>query len=125
MEDRNFGIDGLDLLAHLRRDGPGIELSAKIDRQILGGMLVHGAVKLRDDRVGQRFRAGIRNYTNDRGPNGIVLQQLAVAEISSAQTNAFAHRVFVGPEGASGGLIDDRDVRRALDVLIVEEASTQ
>ena len=41
------------------------------------------------------------------------------------QTDAFAQRVLIGPVGASRGLIDDRNLGRTLNVLVVEKASAQ
>ena len=98
--------------AHLCGDGAGIELSAKKDGQVFGGVLVHAAVDLRNCRVRQRFRAGIRNHADDRGPGWLGrAQQLAGIQ---AQTDAFAQRILVWPVGAGRGLIDDRDLGRRL-----------
>ena len=68
MEDRKFRIDSSNLASLLPEDGAGIELSAKKDGQVFGGVLVHAAVEVRDCRVRQLFRAGICNHADDRGP---------------------------------------------------------
>jgi hypothetical protein len=56
VEDGKLRIDGLDLRAHLRRDGGGIDLSAKKEGQIFG----RGAGRCRDRpaecRAGKRDR---------------------------------------------------------------------
>src|SRR5579871_6159504 len=98
MVDRKFRIDSLDLASLLFEDRAGIELPAKKDGQIFGRVLVHAAVDLRSCRVRQRFRAGIRNHADDRGPGwrGRV-QQLAGIQV---QADTFAKRVLVWPVGA-------------------------
>src|SRR5271170_7292067 len=55
MEDGKYRVDGLDLLADLRGNGAGIELSTKEDDQVFGAALVRAKVNLRNGRVGQRF----------------------------------------------------------------------
>ncbi len=128
MEDRKFRIDGLDLLAHLCGNGGGIELSAKKDGQVFGGVLIHAAVDLRNRRIRQRFRAGIRNHADDRGPGWLGRAQ-RLARIQ-AQKDAFAQRVlalpiFAWPVHASRGLVDDRNLGRMLKIVVVEKASAQ
>src|SRR5260370_29719822 len=112
MEDGKFGIDGLDLLAHLCGDGAGIELSAKKDAQVFGGSLVYAAVDLRNYSVRQRFGAGIGNHAYDRGP-GWRARARQIAGIQ-AQTDAFAQRILARPVSASRSLIDDRNLGRIL-----------
>ena len=112
MEDGKCRIDGLDLLPHLRGDGAGIELSAKKDGQVFGGALINAAIDLRNCRVCQRFRAGIRNDADDRGPGRLGRgQQPAGIQV---QTDAFAQRVLIWPVGVSRGLIDDGNLGRSL-----------
>ena len=48
VEDGKLRIDGLDLRAHLRGDGGGIDLSAQKEGQILGGALVDIEIDLRN-----------------------------------------------------------------------------
>jgi hypothetical protein len=60
-------------------------------------------------RVRQRFRAGIRNHADDRGPGRLGRAQAAGIQV---QTDAFAKRVLIWPVGASRGLIDDRNLGR-------------
>src|SRR5271155_5680177 len=103
MEDGKFRIDSLNLASLLREDGAGIELSAKKDGQAFGRVLVHAAVDLRNCSVRQRFRAGIRNHADDRGPGWPCgVQQLAGIQV---QTDSFAKRVLAWPVGASRSLI--------------------
>src|SRR5580658_9899262 len=123
MEDGKFGVDGLDLLADLCRDGAGIELSTKEDGQIFGGALVQATVDLRNCRVRQRFRASIRNHADDRGPSWLSSAQQSAG--IQAQTDAFAKRVLIWPVGASRGLIDYRNLGRMLKILVAEKASAR
>src|ERR1700722_9645909 len=123
MEDRKFWIDSLDLASLLFEYGAGIELSAKKDGQAFGGVLVYAAVDLRSCRVRQRFRAGIRNHADDRGPGWLGrVQQLAGIQV---QADTFAKLVLIWPVGTSRGLIDDGNLGRILKVLVAEKASAQ
>src|SRR5215469_15117743 len=126
MEDGKIGIDGLDLLAHLSGNRAGIELSAKKDDDVLGWALIHAAVDMRNDRLGQRFCASIRNHADDRGPGQWgSMEQFAVSIALRDQMDAFADRVLVWPKRARRGLIDDSNPGCILQVLIVEKTSVQ
>ena len=51
-EDGKLRTDGLDLRAHLRGDGGGIDLSAQKEGQIFGGALVDVEIDLRNAEQG-------------------------------------------------------------------------
>jgi hypothetical protein len=117
MEDGYLRIDGLDLRAHLRGDGGGIDLSTQVERKKLGGALVDVNVHLRSACVRKRFRARVGCYADDGDP--------VRPGGPEPDVNALAERVLFGPVLARSRLIDDRDGGCVFKVLVDEEAPTQ
>ena len=118
------GIDGLDLCAHLRGDGGGIDLSTQVERKKLGGALVDVEVHLRNTGVRERFCACIGNDADDGGPVRPGTAQTA-QQTDSLADRILAVSIFAGPVRARRGLVDDRDQGRVFNILVDEEASTQ
>ena len=73
VEDGQLRIDRLDLRAHLRGDGGGIDLSAQKERQIFyEALLVDVEVNLRNAGIRERFRTRIGDDADDGGPVWLV-----------------------------------------------------
>jgi hypothetical protein len=60
---------------------------------------------------------GFRNHADDQGP-GWRVRARWIPGIQT-QTDAFAQRILARPVGLSRGLIDDRNLRRIPNVLVV------
>ena len=123
-EDGKLRIDGLDLRAHLRGDGGGIDLSTQVERKKLGGALVDVEVDLRNAGVRERFCACIGNDADDGGPVRPGTAQTA-QQTDSLADRILALPIFAWPVHAGRGLVDDCDQGRSFKVLVDEEASTQ